>query len=444
MHFDGHHAVRQQEDRSHAAEVDPFSEVEADPALQAVGQLCEQGRRDHGRPGQLPGVLVEIAVLCGSLPPVHASREELTDLCGVVASVGGSVFALDLGHEQPAVVVVDPQARVGLQPLALVVRIRAVRQLPDHDVVPVVLGKTVQDSLGVELLLIAGLVLRVIAGGRDAGKQRLPALSEGVKADVVDRRGRVRVVFVYDEEGRGAGVFVFGVLTEGPHIAAQLPVPDRVRPGDDQLRGDLRRCVCDRLGVTEDAHRLAAVDSCALHLRLALVLSELRLIWWIDRIAAHRIEALPGLFGAFEVPSGALLIGPVEAPGAGVLMHPAIDAAEIELLPVLQRDRLARLWASRLDAQGEPPEDPVGPRRVEDIGEIGIPDPLQVIQVPLAGLDLVGTAHVVQPSSCDLLGVHRDRVGQDLVPARHQYRILASPLCSRSSPRALLHSCVSP
>ena len=419
MHLYGDAAVGQEEHGGHAAEVDPFAEVEATPGLEPVRQFSEGLRRDLRLPRQLHLVLAEIAVLAEGLPAVHAPGEKLPDLVGVVRAVGCRVLLLDLLAHLPRVVVVDPHAGVRHQPLAPVVRIRAVRKLADHDEVPLVLHLAVEDLLGVGFLLEAGLVLRIVAGRRDDGHQGLPALAEGVQLDVVQIRRRVRVVFVDDDEGRRAGVLVLDILRQGPHPSAQLPGPDRQALRNDQVGRDLRAGLGDLPGVAEDAHRLAAVHGHAVHLGAALILCQLRMPRRVQRIAAHMVQALPGLLGALEVPAGALLIGDREAPLACIFMHPAVYAAEVELLPVLQLHRLPGLRAAALDAEGEPPIDPVRPGHVEDVGKVGIADPLQIVQVPLAGLDLIRPAVALQSSGRDLFGVHRDRVRQDLVPARH-------------------------
>ena len=419
MHLHGHPPVRQQEHRGHAGKVDPLAEVEAAPALEAVRQIRELFRRYLRASGQLHQVLAEVAVLAHGLPPVHAPGQELPDLVGVVGAVGGRVLLLDLLAHLPAVVVVDAQAGVRHRPLLPVVRIRAFRQLPDHHEVPVVLHLPVEDLPGVGLFLEAGLVLGVVAGGGDHRHQRLPPLAEGVQLDVVQVRRRVRVIFVDDHEGRRAGVLVLDVLAERPHPAAQLPALQGQALRDDQMRRDLRAGLGDLPGVPEDAHRLAAVHGHAVHLGAALILRLLRVSGAVQRVAAHVIQALPALLGALEVPAGALLVGDDEAALACIFMHPAVYAAEIELLPVLQLHRLPGLRAAALNAEGKPPIDPVGPAHVEHVGEVRVPDALQIVQVPLAGLDLIRPAVALQPSRRDLLGVHRDRVRQNLVPARH-------------------------
>ena len=329
------------------------------------------------------------------------------------------MLLLDLLAHLPRVVVVDAHAGVRHQPFAPVVRIRTVWQLPDHHEVSVVLHLPVEDLLCVSLLFEAGLVLRIVAGRRDDGHQRLPAFAEGVQLDVVQVRRRVRVVLVDDDEGRRAGVLVLDVLRQGPHPSAQLPGSDRQALRDDQVGRDLRAGLGDLPGVAEDAHRLASVHGHAVHLGAALILCQLRMPRRVQRVPAHVIEALPGLLGALEVPAGALLIGDREAPLACIFMHPAVYAAEVELLPVLQLHRLPGLRAAALDAEGKPPIDPVGPRHVEHVGKVRIADPLQIVQVPLAGFDLIRSAVLLQPAGRDLFGVHRDRVRQDLIPARH-------------------------
>ena len=97
------------------------------------------------------------------------------------------------------------------------------------------------------------------------------------------------MILVNDEKGRSTRVFVLGVLAQGSHVAAELPVPDRVRLWDYQLPGDLWRGFSDCLGIAENAHRLAAVDGRALYFRLALILRQLRLVRRIDRVATHGV-----------------------------------------------------------------------------------------------------------------------------------------------------------
>ena len=187
------------------------------------------------------------------------------------------MLLLDLLAHLPRVVVVDAHAGVRHQPLAPVVRICTVRQFPDHHEVSVVLHLPVEDLLCVSLLFEAGLVLRIVAGRRDDGHQRLPALAEGVQLDVVQVRRRVRMVLVDDDEGRRAGVLVLDVLRQGAHPASKLPGPDREALRDDQVGCDLRAGLGDLPGVAEDAHRLTAVHGHAVHLGAALILCQLRM-----------------------------------------------------------------------------------------------------------------------------------------------------------------------
>lgn len=51
-----------------------------------------------------------------------------------------------------------------------------------------------------------------------------------------------------------------------------------------------------------------------------------------------------------------------------------------------------------MNALAEPPDDPVRPGGVEHIGELVCPLALEVVQMPLTGLDLVGPA---QPGEGD-------------------------------------------
>lgn len=86
-------------------------------------------------------------------------------------------------------------------------------------------------------------------------------------------------------------------------------------------------------------------------------------------------------------------------------MDPAVEAPLVKDLPGLGLYRLSGVYAPHLDALAEPADNPVSPGDVEDIGKIIGPLPLQVVQMPLARHDLIGTAHLPQLSLGHLLGV---------------------------------------
>ena len=79
-------------------------------------------------------------------------------------------------------------------------------------------------------------------------------------------------------------------------------------------------------------------------------------------------------------------------------MDPTIGAAQVKHLPRLELDGLAMLYSPGLDTLPKPPDNPVSPGGIKDIGEIFRPLALEVIQMPQAGLDLIGAAQVVSPS----------------------------------------------
>ena len=140
------------------------------------------------------------------------------------------------------------------------------------------------------------------------------------------------------------------------------------------------------------------------------------------------IEPLAGLLRALIVTPGPLVVGVGETAGPGVLVDPAIGTAQVKHLPGLQQDGLPRVHAPDLDALAEPSDDPVCPGGVEHIGELLGPLALQVVQVPLAGQDLILAAHTLQPSLGHLLGIDTDRVVQaalHLVPKQITVRVLA-------------------
>ena len=228
------------------------------------------------------------------------------------------------------------------------------------------------------------------------------------------------MILVDDNIRRGPGVLVLHVLTEGPHPPPQLPVGYRQALGDDQLRRDLGGDHCDLLGVPEDPHSLEPVHRHAVHLRAPLVHRLLRPVGGIQGIPAHGVQALSGLLRAFEVPSGPLLIGDGEPPHPRVLVHPPIDAPQVEDLPVLEPDGLSRLRPPALVAQAEPPQNPVRPGGVEYPGEILVPDSSQIVEMPLTRRDFVGTAQLPEPPLGHLLCVHRHRMVQAALPSlRH-------------------------
>ncbi|MPN42140.1 hypothetical protein SDC9_189696 [bioreactor metagenome] len=104
-------------------------------------------------------------------------------------------------------------------------------------------------------------------------------------------------------------------------------------------------------------------------------------------------------------------------------MDPAVQTSLVEDLPGLRLDGLALEDAAHLDALPEPPDDPIGPGRVEDVGEVFRALALQVVQMPLAGQDLILAALAPELSPGDLFGVDRYGVMEPrLPPSRHKDR----------------------
>ena len=78
------------------------------------------------------------------------------------------------------------------------------------------------------------------------------------------------------------------------------------------------------------------------------------------------VETLAGLFGGLKITSGPLVVGALEAPGAGVLVDPAIDAAQVKDLPGLELNGGALLNATHLDALAKPADDAVSPGGIKN------------------------------------------------------------------------------
>lgn len=143
----------------------------------------------------------------------------------------------------------------------------------------------------------------------------------------------------------------------------------------------------------------------------------------IDGIPAHMVQALAGLLAGFIIASGPLVVGVRKAPCAGDLVDPAISAAQVKYLPRLQSDWLAGIHTPHLDTLAEPPDDPVGPGSVEHIGEVLRTLAFQVVQVPLAGQDLILAALIPEAPLGHLLGVDTYRVVKAGLPSsRHRDR----------------------
>ena len=228
------------------------------------------------------------------------------------------------------------------------------------------------------------------------------------------------MILVHDEIAGGAGVLVLGVLGQRPHVAAPCAVYDGVRPGDQQPLGDIGAFEGDLLGVAQHPHGLSPVHGRALHLRLHFKPGKLRPVRRIAGVSTHVVEALAGLLGALIVAAGPFVVGVGEAPGARILVNPAIGAAQIEHLPGFRHNGLAGVHTPNLDALAKPPDNPVGPCGVEHPGEPLCALALQVIQVPLAGQDLVLAALLPQPALGHLFGVDADRMVQTALPSSPQ------------------------
>ena len=132
------------------------------------------------------------------------------------------------------------------------------------------------------------------------------------------------------------------------------------------------------------------------------------------------VEALAGFLRALVVAPGPLVVGVSEPSGAGLPVDPAVGATQIEHLPRLQGDVLSGIHAPNLVALPEPPDDPVGPGDIEYIGEIACVLALQVVQMTLAGQDLILAALVIEAALGHLLGVDRHRMMQTALPSSRQ------------------------
>ena len=218
------------------------------------------------------------------------------------------------------------------------------------------------------------------------------------------------MVLVHHEIAGRAGVLVLGVLGQRPHIPAPLAVGHRVGPWDDEPLGNVRAGQRDFFRVAEHPHGLPPVHGGALHLRLRLEHRQLRAIGRVHGVGAHMVQRLPGLLCRLEIATGPFVVGLREPPGPGLPVHPAVGTAQIKQLPGLELDGLARLHAPDLDAAGEETDHPVGSGGVKDVRKLVRPLPPQVVQVPLAGQDLVLAALGPQLSLGHLLGVDAHRV----------------------------------
>ena len=117
------------------------------------------------------------------------------------------------------------------------------------------------------------------------------------------------------------------------------------------------------------------------------------------------VQALTGVFRAFDVAAAALIEDAVKTPGAGVLMDPAVDAAEVKLLPGLQLNGLALIHAADMMADAKPSVDPIRTCRVKHVREIVCALPLQITEMALACGDFRGAALVMQTAGDYLLGI---------------------------------------
>ena len=218
------------------------------------------------------------------------------------------------------------------------------------------------------------------------------------------------MVFVHHKIAGRAGVLVLGVLGQGPHIPSSGLVNHRVGSGDDKPFGNVRAGLGNFFGISKDPHGLPPVHGGTINFRLHLKNCRFRLIGWVHHVPAHVIKGLPGFFRGLKISSGPLVVGPLKPPGPVLLMDPTIGAAQVKHLPRLELDGLAMLHPPGLDTLPKPPDNPICPGGIKDIGEIFRPLALEVIQMPLAGLDLIGAAQVMEPSPGHLLGIDADRM----------------------------------
>ena len=143
------------------------------------------------------------------------------------------MLGLDLLQEVLTVLVWIAQQRIGPGPKPLVMRIFVPRKFAEHHKIGLVFDLAGHDTARVVLLPLGGAVIRVVACGHDAVQQRLDALAERVKTDIVQLRGTMRLVLVHAVIGRCAGVLVFGVAGQGAHPTAARPVDNRVGARDE-------------------------------------------------------------------------------------------------------------------------------------------------------------------------------------------------------------------
>ena len=212
------------------------------------------------------------------------------------------------------------------------------------------------------------------------------------------------------------------IARERPHPAAARPVDDGIAFRDQQPLGDRGRRRCDFFCIAENTFRLRFINGGAFHLRLHLIPRQVRPIRRVHRIAAHVVQALAAILGGFHVSASALVQAAVESPRSGILMHPAVQASEIELLPRLQRDRLPGVHAANLNTGGEPAIDAIGARFIENIREIFRALPPQVVKVPSASGDLGGAAHIVKLPGNHLLCVYGNGMMQAARASTHRRR----------------------
>ncbi len=149
------------------------------------------------------------------------------------------------------------------------------------------------------------------------------------------------------------------------------------------------------------------------------------------------VQRLARLLGRLKVASGPLVVGTLEAPGAGVLMDPAVGTAQVENLPGLQFDGRPLFHTTHLDALAEPANNTVGTGGIEHVGEVLCPLAFQVVQMPLAGGDLVRVALVTQLALGDLLCVYADRVVESALLPNRQRDHRPDQLRPRPHPRPL-------
>ena len=125
------------------------------------------------------------------------------------------------------------------------------------------------------------------------------------------------------------------------------------------------------------------------------------------------VQALTGVFRAFNIPAAALIEDAVKTPGACVLVYPAVDAADVKLLPGLQLNGLPLIHAADVMADAKPSVDTIRTCRVKHVREIVCALPLQITEMALACGNFRRAALVMQTAGDYLLGIEYRKDGEE-------------------------------